>query len=136
MAGDTDGLSPCTAGVTESKALVSQEVGWVATEFGKRIVAAYQNKIGVSLGPRDGEALAEFVKEHPEADPELGERAVAEAAEQGRRVGMSYVLAICERYLQDGESGKQSDASRASDYQRSDDFIRAYRAKQKARGQP
>ena len=105
----------------------------MATEFGRRIVAAYQDKIALSLGPRDGEALAEFVKEHPAASPELGERAVAEAAEQGRRVGMSYVLAICERYLQDGDTGKRQDLSDASNYQRNDDFIRAYVARRKAR---
>lgn len=101
------------------------------SEFGKRIVAAYQNKIGLSLGARDGEALQAFNEAHPDADPLIGEQAVAEAARQGKHVGMAYVLAIAERLLAGG--GKQ--APRKDDWMRTDEFIRWYKAKQRERGQ-
>lgn len=101
------------------------------TEFGKRTVAAYQDKIGMGLGARDGEALRQFNEAHPDADPDIGEQAVAEAARQGKHVGMAYVLAIAERLLNGG--GKQ--ARKSDDWMRTDEFIRAYKAKQRERGQ-
>lgn len=96
-------------------------------EFIQRTVHAYQDKISPGgCTSRDADALRQFCEENPGADPVYGEKAVLEAARQMRYVPMSYVLAIAGRLAREG----QADAG-----QRSDDYIRAYRARQRDRGQ-
>ena len=96
------------------------------SEFARRTVAAYQQKIGPGLSANDGAALQDFCRRFPDADPVYGEQAVLEAARAGKR-GMAYTLAIASRLMNEAE------AERIAPQLHTDEQLAAYAARRRER---